>query len=337
MLKRRGQFEDVEEGGFRENKEISKQHHEEKEEVIKEHKINVNKIVIVLFFIGLFYFLFSKYAVVEQMNGSEAAVESSSGSQQSPPQLQFQLQQEEQLKQLQKQQEEIKQQLLNKQQEIQRQDEENKRKQEELQRELEYEAHQRKQEIQEAKAIAAAKAAQEAAAREAAKEAEEAQLQIHSPEINPTSEPVTMGLDSIHNNVIEAIERLREFKKAGRVIETDTEAQIFIPQAQSFIRSFLTLKYGQGPYYIAMNLEFPSSMTTHLYPSTEVLIVELAPIEEVPYSVYFFLEYIVTQFKIGKFHRNAGHVLQAMLQDQQPIQTFAWQEYSQITLIRNLL
>lgn len=67
----------------------------------------------------------------------------------------------------------------------------------------------------------------------------------------------------------------------------------------------------------------------------ETIVIELAPIEHVPYLVYMFLEKVVTGFKSGSFHRNAGHVLQAMttIEDVQTghnsHESFAWQEYSE--------
>ena len=60
---------------------------------------------------------------------------------------------------------------------------------------------------------------------------------------------------------------------------------------------------------------------------------ELGPIEYTPYSIWFFMENIVVPFRGGAFHRNAGHVLQAMITKRaagyHPLHTtFAWQEYS---------
>ena len=65
------------------------------------------------------------------------------------------------------------------------------------------------------------------------------------------------------------------------------------------------------------------------------IVVEMAPTALVPYSVYNFLE-IVRRFKSGAFHRNAGHVLQAMANLGPPASAFdrftgggsmAFQEY----------
>jgi hypothetical protein len=64
------------------------------------------------------------------------------------------------------------------------------------------------------------------------------------------------------------------------------------------------------------------------------IIIELGPIDLVPYSVYYWLE-IVRRFKAGAFHRNAGHVLQAQVYLTEPVATdkfkrsgLAFQEYN---------
>ena len=62
-----------------------------------------------------------------------------------------------------------------------------------------------------------------------------------------------------------------------------------------------------------MSLVFPDSM-----PDIDTtgrdgrIVIELGPLEYVPYSVYIFLE-VVRTFKSGAFHRMAGHVTQALV------------------------
>jgi cyclophilin family peptidyl-prolyl cis-trans isomerase len=61
-----------------------------------------------------------------------------------------------------------------------------------------------------------------------------------------------------------------------------------------------------------MKLTFPKTMNDYEKAGPDGrIIIEMAPIELVPYCVYYFLE-LVTHFKGGSFHRFAGHVLQAM-------------------------
>eukprot|EP01035_Chromulina_nebulosa_P020750 gene20750-26905_t len=76
-----------------------------------------------------------------------------------------------------------------------------------------------------------------------------------------------------------------------------------------------------------MKLEFPESMPDYSTNGKDgTLIIELAPISLVPYSVYYFLE-ALSIWKGGAFHRNAGHVLQAMLFKNRQIKGLAFQEY----------
>lgn len=138
---------------------------------------------------------------------------------------------------------------------------------------------------------------------------------------------------------------LREMKFVNHVVmESDSVAQERIKTAQKAIRKFLTMKYGPGPYFVKMRLQFPSSMMDSSHSGglrqevvtsnkEESIVIELAPIDYVPYSVYMFLENIVKGFKTGAFHRNAGHVLQAMVtvfdeSNHKHHESFAWQEYS---------
>jgi hypothetical protein len=92
----------------------------------------------------------------------------------------------------------------------------------------------------------------------------------------------------------------------------------------------LVNKYGPPPYRLRMDITLPDYLEAPNGGQKAQILIEMAPIEHVPYSVYFFLENIVTGFHKGSFHRNAGHVLQAMLYRQEGLQhtNFAWQEYS---------
>lgn len=170
-------------------------------------------------------------------------------------------------------------------------------------------------------------------------------IKLDSVTNTPAVKPVDAGpnLASVERKMIDMIEELRNMKFVQDVImETDPTAQTKIKETQEVIREFLVQKYGPGPYRVEMKIQFPASMPppTPLTPGQAdeaTIVIELAPIEYVPYSVYFFLENIVSVFKSGAFHRNAGHVLQAMIHSRQPTdseslmhgrQNFAWQEYS---------
>lgn len=131
-------------------------------------------------------------------------------------------------------------------------------------------------------------------------------------------------LTSLRDRAEKHVEAVREIKNRGVVIETDAAAKVAVSAAQDALRMLLRREYGEGPYYVDMELVFPKSM-----PDFErgVVTIELAPIALVPYVVYYFLQ-IVKHFKSGAFHRNAGHVLQSMVRlEGRQERGLAWQEY----------
>jgi hypothetical protein len=136
----------------------------------------------------------------------------------------------------------------------------------------------------------------------------------------------------VEKEMLAGIEAIRAIKKAGRPVETDSEAQAMVPQVQALIRTYLQAKYGPGPYRVEMDIKLPEYLEAPGPGGGKkaTLRIDMAPISVLPYTVYFFLEHIVTPFQKGNFHRNAGHVLQAMLSLQGGLghTSFAWQEYS---------
>jgi len=120
------------------------------------------------------------------------------------------------------------------------------------------------------------------------------------------------------------IEKIRHMKQEGVVMETNEEALSEIAILQDKLRVLLRSRYGSPPYTVEMGLGFPDSMLA-TGPAEDKILFELGPIELVPYSVYFFLE-IIKNWKGGSFHRNAGHVLQAMVSGNRQ-QGMAFQEY----------
>lgn len=131
-------------------------------------------------------------------------------------------------------------------------------------------------------------------------------------------------LTSLRDRAEKLVENVRELKNRGVVIETDAAAKVAVSAAQDAIRTLLRREYGEGPYYVDMELVFPKSMPDF---DRGVVTIELAPIALVPYVVYYFLE-IVKHFRSGAFHRNAGHVLQSMVRlEGHQERGLAWQEY----------
>lgn len=69
-------------------------------------------------------------------------------------------------------------------------------------------------------------------------------------------------------------------------------------------------KYGEGPYRIEMQLDFPHETQEEL--ERNIIVIELAPLDLMPTAIYHFLEMIRWKLWDGcAFHRNAGHVVQA--------------------------
>ena len=131
-------------------------------------------------------------------------------------------------------------------------------------------------------------------------------------------------LTSLRDRAEKLVENVRELKNRGVVIETDAAAKEAVSAAQDALRTLLRREYGEGPYYVDMELVFPKSMPDF---DRGVVTIELAPIALVPYVVYYFLE-IVKHFRSGVFHRNAGHVLQSMVRlEGHQERGLAWQEY----------
>lgn len=74
------------------------------------------------------------------------------------------------------------------------------------------------------------------------------------------------------------------------------------------------LRFGPGPHHVEINLafdpEFPKG-NNDTDGDTGHFIIELAPVEEMPHTVYWFLEQVNRTLYDGcSFHRNAGHVIQ---------------------------
>ena len=76
----------------------------------------------------------------------------------------------------------------------------------------------------------------------------------------------------------------------------------------------------------AVDLEFqqPGLLEADRHAS---FVIETAPMDLVPYSVYNFLE-VVRGYQGGGFHRKAGHVLQVSVQSSLAKDALAFQEYS---------
>eukprot|EP01038_Epipyxis_sp_PR26KG_P007744 gene7744-10521_t len=130
----------------------------------------------------------------------------------------------------------------------------------------------------------------------------------------------------IAEDVQQKVETVRKLKHSGVVMETDPKAKEAIEALQHVLPSFLLMKYGAEPYRIEMVIQFPDSMKSDTSPIEETITFNLGPSNLVPYSIYYFLE-VVDNWKTGAFHRNAGHVLQALARTKSKMSGLAFQEY----------
>lgn len=71
-------------------------------------------------------------------------------------------------------------------------------------------------------------------------------------------------------------------------------------------------RFGPGPHHVEINLRFdPDFPKVDTDGETGRILIEMAPVEDMPYSVYWFLEQVNRTLYDGcSFHRNAGHVIQ---------------------------
>jgi hypothetical protein len=118
------------------------------------------------------------------------------------------------------------------------------------------------------------------------------------------------------------LKRLREYKRRMH------------DMIQLISKRNLIYKYGPGPHIVEILLSFdPASNVADASKApddTETLLIELAPVDEMPATVFWFLEQVnATAFDGCSFHRNAGHVVQGgpapnfeTLAGQRPMQKF---------------
>lgn len=69
-------------------------------------------------------------------------------------------------------------------------------------------------------------------------------------------------------------------------------------------------KFGPGPYSVEIHARFDAHDPKKI--DQGWILLELAPLDEMPHAVYWFLEQVSRElFNGGSFHRNGGHVIQA--------------------------
>ena len=100
------------------------------------------------------------------------------------------------------------------------------------------------------------------------------------------------------------IDKVRRMKTVDHIVmETSDEAKKEIAILQDLVRSLIRKQYGTGPLRVEMKLLFPQSMSQPVLPQERTIVIDLAPITLVPYSVYYFLE-LVKYWKVNYFITN---------------------------------
>lgn len=122
---------------------------------------------------------------------------------------------------------------------------------------------------------------------------------------------------------------VRAIKKTGVIMETDPNSLKKTHQLQDATRDLLYAKYGKHKgFRVRVDLEFQPSIPDFAENGKDgSIVIEMAPIELIPVSVYTFLEVARTWIR-GAFHRNAGHVLQVQVVSSEVHKHLPFQEYS---------
>mmetsp|Transcript_602 Transcript_602/g.705 ORF Transcript_602/g.705 Transcript_602/m.705 type:complete len:305 (+) Transcript_602:53-967(+) len=161
----------------------------------------------------------------------------------------------------------------------------------------------------------------------------EAHLHELRGEVNNPPSVVQPVVESTSEQQLETIvdeldAKVRAIKATGVFMEVDKNGLEATKKLQDATRKLLAKRYGPGePYRVKVELEFQKTIPDfHENGAAGSFVIELAPSSLQPHSIYSFLE-IARNWKKGAFHRNAGHVLQVMVQ-QTPVQHLAFQEYS---------
>jgi len=127
---------------------------------------------------------------------------------------------------------------------------------------------------------------------------------------------------------------VRKRKKTKDVImETDKEGLELTKQLQEATIKLLEHRYGaksrHSKFRVVVELTYPMVLIKD--PDSDSnsaqIVIEMAPYDLIPCSVFYFLE-IARTYKGGKFHRNAGHVLQAAAHSEAITKSMPFQEYS---------
>lgn len=106
--------------------------------------------------------------------------------------------------------------------------------------------------------------------------------------LSPPQPSTEEQLEELYNQVKEQEEKVRKIKQKGTVMEEDEQAKIETAKLQGLCRRYVPLKYGPGPHFLKFDLVFPDSMPDFATAGSEgSIVVQMGPVEHVPYSVFF--------------------------------------------------
>lgn len=118
---------------------------------------------------------------------------------------------------------------------------------------------------------------------------------------------------SVPNNAPETSDTSKLNSRISRLTQKSDRMREMI---QLLSKRHLIEKYGEGPHYVEMLLSIDpkSNIADNSKESgedTEILLIKMAPIDDMPATVFWFLEQVnATIFDGSSFHRNAHHVVQ---------------------------
>ena len=123
--------------------------------------------------------------------------------------------------------------------------------------------------------------------------------------------------------------KVRQHKQTkGIMMEIDPMGLELTKQLQHATHKLLVTRYGRhAAYRVVVNLTFQPSIPDYATKGSQSrIVIEMAPIDLLPVSVFNFLE-IARTWKSGAVHRNAGHVLQVQARSA-ITESMPFQEYS---------
>jgi len=144
---------------------------------------------------------------------------------------------------------------------------------------------------------------------------------------SPDSRASSVDIQKLEQEFQTIEKEVRAIKATGVIMEKDEKSLEASGRLQKAAKALCEARYGgQGPFRIKVQVEFQQPGLAEA-DRHATFVIETAPLDLIPYSVYNFLE-VVRGYQSGGFHRKAGHVLQVSVQSALAKNALAFQEYS---------